>query len=115
MSTISIYHNTRCSKSNEVVKLLEEQKLSTEIKLYLLDPLTDDEIKSMLKGYVGELKELIRVKDAKKLGVIFPVEYSFEEVFTLLKNTPAIMERPVVGKDGKFIVARPADKAQIIL
>lgn len=115
MEQIKVYHNTRCSKSNEVVKMLQQQNLSPEIKLYLSDPLTDQELKSMLKGYVGELKELVRVKDAKKIGVLLPLEFTSEQVFNLLKEHPQLMERPVVSKNGQFIVARPIEKANIIL
>ena len=95
--------------------MLQEQNLSPEVKLYLLDPLNEEELKSMLKGYVGELKELVRVKDAKKIGVLLPLEFTLDEVFDLLKEHPQLMERPVVSKNGKYIVARPAEKAQIIL
>ena len=115
MSEIVIYHNSRCSKSNEGVRFVEEMGFLPIIKYYLNDPLTDEELKTMLKGYVGDLKELVRVKDAKKLDVNLPTDYTFDEVFNLLKAAPAILERPVVGNKGKFIVARPAEKAKVVL
>ncbi len=115
MEELIIYHNARCSKSREALTYLEEQELGLEVINYLQEPLSEKELKSLLKGYVGQLKELIRVKDAEKLDVNLPTIFDENEVLTLLLSTPQIMERPIVGKNGKFIVARPLDKVNLIL
>ena len=36
--TVTIYHNPRCSKSRQTLALLEEQKLTPNIILYLETP-----------------------------------------------------------------------------
>jgi len=61
---IKIYHNPRCSKSREGVKILENSKQEFETILYLVDLPSEDELKeiiSLLKflllNWLGKMKK----------------------------------------------------------
>ena len=45
----TIYHNPRCSKSRETLKLLETAKVRTTIVLYLTDRLQKSDLVALLK------------------------------------------------------------------
>lgn len=49
MSKIQIWHNPRCSKSREALKLLEEAGVEPEVVKYLDVPHTKEEIKNLIK------------------------------------------------------------------
>jgi len=71
MSKVTIYHNPRCSKSREALKLLEEQGADVEVVKYLDTPPSKEELKSLL-GMLGiSARELMRTKEAiyKELGL----------------------------------------------
>ena len=44
----SIYHNPRCSKSRETLALLESNQIKADIRLYLEDVPSIEEIKTLL-------------------------------------------------------------------
>jgi len=44
----TILHNSRCGKSRDAVKVLEESGKDFEIREYLKEPLTKDELRTIL-------------------------------------------------------------------
>ncbi|HRO07613.1 MAG TPA: arsenate reductase (glutaredoxin) [Saprospiraceae bacterium] len=107
---MEIYHNTRCSKSRCALDLIHNNGIEPKIIEYLKTPPTRE-----------NLVELIRMLRLKPLEVIRKNEAIFKEKFknqTLTDDQwidamvayPALIERPIVVKDGKAIIARPPEK-----
>ena len=48
MSTVTIYHNPRCSKSRKTLALLNEHNVQPDIVLYLESPPSEAELKAIL-------------------------------------------------------------------
>ena len=46
--TLVIWHNPRCSKSRQALAYLQDRGLTPEVRLYLKDPPSADEIRAML-------------------------------------------------------------------
>ena len=110
MSKVTIYHNPRCSKSREALKLLEEQGADVEVVKYLDTPPSKEELKSLLKILGISARELIRTKEAiyKELG-LKEVEDE-EKLIEAMVEHPRLIERPIVIKDGKAVIGRPPQK-----
>ncbi len=45
---ITILHNPRCSKSRQTLALLEEQGITPVVREYLNDPLTSEELETLI-------------------------------------------------------------------
>ncbi len=110
MSKVTIYHNPRCSKSREALKLLEEQGADVEVVKYLDTPPSKEELKSLLKMLGISARELMRTKEAiyKELG-LGDVEDE-EKLIEAMVAHPRLIERPIVIKDGKAVIGRPPQK-----
>ncbi len=110
MSKVTIYHNPRCSKSREALKLLEEQGTDVEVVKYLDTPPSKEELKSLLKMLGISARELMRTKEAiyKELG-LKEVEDE-EKLIEAMVEHPRLIERPIVIKDGKAVIGRPPQK-----
>ena len=94
---IKIYHNSRCSKSREGLKVVEESGKKFEVVKYLEDIPTKDELKEKMAGFAeglkGKLTELGDKFSSLKDSMITKFEDitgfelpSFEEVSEKLKN-----------------------------
>lgn len=112
--SIKIYHNTRCSKSRETLKLLQEKGHDPEIIEYLNDPPTVLELEYIVENLQQPANALIRVKEAGALD-IEPRELGETEVIKLLRAHPEIMERPVVITEKGVRIGRPPELVLEIL
>jgi arsenate reductase len=110
VTKITIYHNPECSKSRAALALLEENDVSPEIIYYLETPPSIETLKSLLEKLGLQLQDIIRSSedDYDELG--FDDETLSEEiVLDLLQKHPHLLQRPIVVKGDKAIIARPPE------
>jgi len=110
---IELYHNKRCSKSNQALSHLKSLGWSNDnmnIVLYLENGLTTEQVERIVEGLPENYVELIRTSDAKKLGIDIPKEMNKSWVIEQLVIHPQIMQRPIIVAEGKVIIARTIDK-----
>ncbi|MBL4573173.1 MAG: arsenate reductase (glutaredoxin) [Gammaproteobacteria bacterium] len=110
MNKITIYHNPDCSKSRAALALLEENDVSPEIIYYLETPPSIEDLKSLLGKLGLQLHDIIRRSedDYDELG--FDDDTLSEEiVLDLLQKHPHLLQRPIVIKGDKAIIARPPE------
>lgn len=112
---ITIYHNPRCSKSREGLQFLElEGKAFTTVK-YLNEPLTKDELTTIIKKLGIAPIELVRTKEKIWVSDYKGKELSENEVIEAMLLHPNLIERPIVVNGDKAVIARPAEKIKEIL
>ncbi len=109
--TYTIYHNPKCSKSRNAVKLLEEKGADFKVIEYLEKPLKSSELKSLFAKGDFELKEAVRPKEAKEEGngAAEIKSMSETELINFIAKNPRVMQRPIVSKNGKAVIARDDD------
>ena len=111
MSKVCIYHNPRCSKSRQALALLEQQGDELEVVQYIDTPLDSASLSALLQQLGMTARELIRKGDDtnKELKHDNP-ELSEAQLVQAMVDYPRLMERPIVVREGKAIVARPPEK-----
>ncbi|MBA56115.1 MAG: arsenate reductase (glutaredoxin) [Pseudomonadales bacterium] len=111
-----IYHNPRCSKSRETLKLLQDKGIEPEIILYLETPPDAKTLKALLKKLGLKPRELMRTKEAeyKELGLNDP-ELSDDALVDAMIATPKLIERPIVVNGKKAALGRPPEQVLDIL
>jgi arsenate reductase len=109
--SITIYHNPRCSKSRETLKLLQEKGASAEVIEYLKTPPSREELEQILAMLGLEPRELMRTKEKeyKELGLKEP-GLSRDQLIDAMLEHPKLIERPIVIKDGQAAIGRPPEK-----
>lgn len=111
-----LYHNPRCSKSREALKLIQEEGLEAEIILYLENPPTAKQLSEILTLLKMKPLELMRQKETlfRELK-LDKVKHSDAELVKIMNEHPVLIERPIVIKGKKAVVARPPEKLLEIL
>ncbi len=107
---IVIWHNPRCSKSREALKLLESEGLEPEIFRYLDERPTKEQIEEVLKMTGLRARDIMRTKEAiyKELG-LKDVDDE-QKLIEAMAEHPRLIERPIVIKEGKAVLGRPPEK-----
>ena len=114
--TITIYHNPRCSKSRQTLKLLQDQGLEPEVVPYLEQPPSTTALKEIL-GLLGlEARDLMRRKESAylELGLDDP-SLSEDQLVAAMVESPILIERPIVLANGKAALGRPPEDVLKIL
>ena len=112
---MKIYHNPRCTKSRETLKLVQDAGKEVEIIEYLVNPPSPAELKTILKMLNMKPLEIIR-----KGEDIFKQEFkgknlSDEEWIEVMVQYPKLIERPIVVSNGKAVLGRPPENVSALL
>ena len=116
MERVTIYHNPVCSKSRGALDILETRGVAHDTIEYLKTPPDQATLTRILELLAGSPAELVRKdKRFKELGLDEARYQTREQVVTLLLEHPELMERPVVIRGGRAVIARPSEKVLDLL
>ncbi|MCT4561038.1 MAG: arsenate reductase (glutaredoxin) [Crocinitomicaceae bacterium] len=108
---IEIWHNARCSKSREAVNYLQEKAFEFETFEYLKEELTLEDLRGVLEKLNMQPAELLRTKEKVYQEQYADKKLSSEAIMKAMVKHPQLIERPIVVRNNKAVVARPLDKA----
>jgi arsenate reductase len=114
---ITVYHNPRCRKSREALAHLDQKGAQYNLRLYMNDKesMTAAELEDVLAALDMDALELVRKNEALWKEEYKHLELDEEEVVLAMIEHPRLMERPIIVKGNKAVVARPADAMDAIL
>ena len=116
MCEYTIYHNPRCSKSRETLKLLHDNGIEPEVVEYLDEPPTRTELRQIVRALGIPARELIRRKDKRFVELGDPdVRYSDSAAVNLLAEHPQLIERPIVVRENRAVIGRPPENILALL
>lgn len=106
---IKIWHNPKCSKSREAMKILEENKCEINVIKYLETNPTKDDISNALTMLNISPRELMRTKEDLYKELNLKNETDNDKLINAMVENPKLIERPVIFKGDKAIIGRPTD------
>lgn len=111
MERVTIYHNPVCGKSRGALDLLRQREVDCEVIEYLKAPPDRATLERLLDLLPDEPAALVR-KDKRfaELGLDAAAYATRAAVIELLLAHPELMERPVVIRAGRAVIARPSEK-----
>jgi arsenate reductase len=115
MKKAVIFHNNVCSTSRNVLDILKENQFEIEIRNYIQNPPSVDELKDILKKAGLDATALLRKKDKVFKESFEDKHLSNEEWLQAISENPSILERPIVIVDNKAVLARPIDKVKELI
>jgi arsenate reductase (glutaredoxin) len=115
MSTVTLYHNPRCSKSRAALALLEERGAKPRIVEYLKTPLSAAELESLVKKLGIAAEQLVR-----KSEEIYKIRYAGRSLsegqwIKAMAEHPILIERPIAVKGAKAVIGRPPENVTTLL
>lgn len=114
MTEIIIYHNPRCSKSRETLKLIEDTGAAPRVVEYLKTPPSAAELKAILALLGKAPRDILRKAEAAAAG-IDAAALSDDALIAAMVAHPAVIERPIVVANGKAALGRPPESVLAIL
>ncbi len=111
-----VYHNPRCSKSRGALELLAARGVDADIVEYLLAPPDRAALERIVEAITDPPAALIRHDDRfRELG-LDPDQYQErDDVVALLLAHPELLQRPVIIRGGRGVIARPSERVLELL
>ncbi|MDY7393918.1 arsenate reductase (glutaredoxin) [Aureibaculum sp. 2210JD6-5] len=112
---MKIYHNNRCSKSRSGLEILNSSKQDFEVVDYINNPLSEKEIKDLLKKLDFTPIQLIRKNESVWKENYKGKTLSDAEIIKAMSKHPKLIERPIVVKGDKAVLGRPPENINVLL
>ncbi|WP_085907005.1 arsenate reductase (glutaredoxin) [Kiloniella majae] len=114
--TVKILHNSRCSKSCETLKIVQEQGQEVTIIEYLKDVIAENQLTDILKQLEMNPRDLLRKgeKIYKELN-LSDTGLSDDELIKTMIEHPILIERPIVISSKGARIGRPPESVLEIL
>ena len=116
MEKITIYQKPTCTTCRQVFNSLKESGVDFNAVNYYVNPIPKEKLKNLLSKMGISAQEILRKKESiyKELK-LDKKEVSNNELIDLMAKHPDLIQRPIVEKGNKAILARPADRIKEIL
>lgn len=112
MKKITLYHNSECSKSNEVLRILEAANVDLEVIEYVDEPPSPETLDRLLRQLKIEPQDLVRRGEDEykmlKLGLQPP--RNRDAWLRIFHQYPILIERPIVSDGQTAVIGRPPQK-----
>ncbi len=116
MAEITIYEKPTCTTCRQVHSALKESGVNFEAVNYYVDAIPKTKLKELIKKMGISASELIRKKEPiyKELK-LDQKKLTDDQIVDLMVQHPDLIQRPIVEKGSKAILARPAERLKEIL
>ncbi len=108
-TTVTIYHNPRCSKSRNTLALLQQNGIEPTVVEYLKQPPDRAVLKSIVKKLGVQPEQIVR-----KGEDIYKQHYAGKTLtndqwLDALASHPILIERPIVVQGDRAVIGRPPE------
>jgi arsenate reductase (glutaredoxin) len=104
---VIIFYNEECSKCREALDLLEKNDCVVEVRNYLQNPPSVDELKEILQKLGCRVKSIIRKSEPLFLEKFADKDFTEGEWLRILSENPILIERPILISEEKAVIGRP--------
>src|SRR3970282_1042306 len=110
MSKITVYEKPTCTTCRKVAKALTDNGIDFEKINYYINPFSKTKLRSLLKKMKMKPSELLRKNEQvfKELK-IEEKNFSEDQILDLMIKHPHLVQRPIVEKGDRVILARPPE------
>ena len=112
---IKVLHNNNCSKSRAILEHLDENNVPFEIIDFIENPLSEIELKTVLKKLNTDVHGLIRKNEALFKEKFAGQELSDDEWIKVLAENPSLIQRPILIKGNIAMVDRPIENVNFFI
>ena len=108
---MKIYYKPSCITCKKAIAELDRMKIDLEKRDFFQEPLSESEIKKILKTAKIKAKDLLRSRDKmyKKLD-LSNSNHTESQLIKLMVKNPGLIKRPIIFSKNKIIVGKTNSK-----
>jgi len=116
MAELTIYEKPTCTTCRNLAELLRERGIDYDAVDYHVFGLEQDEVRELVRKTGEPARNLFRTREPiyAELGLA-DREVADDEAIALMAEHPQLMQRPVVVRGDRAVLARPIERALELL
>jgi arsenate reductase len=113
---ITVYQKPTCTTCRQVHAALRDAGVDFEAVDYYTDPIPKAKLKDLLRKMGISARQLLRTNEERfKTLRLGERELTEDELVDLMVANPDLIQRPIIEKGTRAILARPAERLREIL
>lgn len=112
---IKVLHNNSCSKSRGILEFLDENGVEFELIDIVNEPLSEMEIKTVLKKLNMNVHDITRKNETLYKEKFADRDLSDDELIKVLSEHPGLIQRPILIKGSVAMIGRPIENVKYFI
>jgi arsenate reductase (glutaredoxin) len=116
VADLTFYEKPTCTTCKKTAMLLTEHGVDFERVNYYVEPLGEEKLRDLLRKAGLRPRDLMRTKEPvyEELGLA-DAEHSDDELIRLMVEHPDLVQRPIVERGDRAVLARPPERVLELL
>ena len=114
MAELTVYEKRTCTTCRKLATLLTERGIDFDRVDYHVEPLPEEKIRELVGKAGVPARELLRKKEVVALGLELD-DAPDDDVIALMAEHPQLLQRPVVERGDRAVLARPVERVHELL
>jgi arsenate reductase (glutaredoxin) len=116
MSTITVYEKPTCTTCRKLRALLDERHVEYDSIDYHVTGIGEDELRGLLSKMDANPRDVLRMRESlvKEIG-LDDSEVSEDRLIAEMVAHPALLQRPIVVRGDRAVLARPIERVLELL
>jgi arsenate reductase len=110
----TVYHNPRCKKSRAGLQYVAEKGLEHQVREYLKEPLTEEELSSLLMKLNKKPLDMIRTQEEYYRKELKGLRMNDGEWIRIMVANPKLIHRPIVEGKYKAVLGDPVENIDLL-
>jgi arsenate reductase len=114
VAEITVYDVNTCSTCRELARLLTEHHIEFDAVEYHVTGLTEPELRDLLAKAGASAHDFLRAREASATG-LDAAALDEDALIAAMVAHPALVQRPIVVRGERAVLARPVERALELL
>ena len=113
MSEWTIYYNPKCGTCRKTLELLKSRDIEPRIVEYLKTPPSAADLEGIIDA-VGDAHAIVRAKEEEYAAHKLSPTSSRKAIVQAIVKDPILLQRPIVVRGKRAVVARPPEEVEAL-
>lgn len=115
MAELTVYEKPTCTTCRNLMALLSERGIDAERIDYHVTGLTEPELRDLLRKLGGGPTEVLRTREPLHAELVAGRGLGDDELIALMVEHPQLVQRPIVVRGERAVLARPVERVLELL
>jgi len=115
MAELTVYEKPTCTTCRRLSALLAERGIEADRVDYHVTGLSEDEIRDLLAKANARPRDVLRTREPAHAEHVAGRDLSDDELIAVMARHPELVQRPIVVRGDRAVLARPVERVLELL